>query len=78
MGVNVLQDVLRDGRTDGQKDSVQVAEIVTFIKSLRLRWYGHVERMQTNDGQNKLQQLQWEIQGKEDHVKDRRTRLKRI
>jgi hypothetical protein len=58
---------------------VQGAEIVIFIKSLRLRWYGHVERMQTNEDQNKLQQLQWKKQGKEeDHVKYGRKRLKRI
>jgi hypothetical protein len=35
--------------------------------------------MQTYEGQNKLQQLQWKKQGKEeDHVKDGSTTLKRI
>jgi hypothetical protein len=28
------------------KDILQGADIVTFIKSSRIRWYGHVERLQ--------------------------------
>ena len=31
----------------GIKDILQGADIVKFIKSIRLRWYGHDERMQS-------------------------------
>jgi hypothetical protein len=34
------------------KDILQGADIVTFIKSSRIRWYGHVYRMQ-NQGMPK-------------------------
>jgi len=50
-----------------------------LINSLRLRWDGHVERMQYPQMAKILQRLHWKEQEKlEDNVKDGQTRLKRI
>jgi hypothetical protein len=54
-------------------------DTVKFVKSLRLRWSGHVERMQYQQMAKKLQQLQWTEKEKlEDNEQDGETSLKRI
>ena len=56
------------------KNILQGADIVTFIKFLQLRWYGHVERTQN---QRMPTQTATATMKGEDHVKDGETRLKR-
>jgi hypothetical protein len=52
------------------EDILEGTDNVKFIKSLRLRWCGHIERM-NNERMPKKWQLKWKEQGKEeDHVKD--------
>ena len=66
-------------RTNKEMDILQGADIVKFIKSLRLRWYGRVERMKNRKMPQKLEQLQWKEQEKEEeYVQDGDTSLKRI
>jgi hypothetical protein len=69
----------RWGITDREiKDMLQGVDIVKYVNSLRLRWYGHVERTQDR---RMLKQIASDIvvEGKEeDHVKDGETRLKNI
>jgi hypothetical protein len=52
------------------EDILEGADIVKFMKSLGLRWCGHIERM-NNERMPKKLQLKWKERGKEeDHVKD--------
>jgi hypothetical protein len=52
---------------------------VKFIKSLRLGWYGHVERMQNERMLRQIATAAMEgTMKKEDHVKDGEMRLKKI
>jgi len=41
------------------KDTLQGQDIVKFIKSLHLRWYGQFKECKSKTCQNKLQQVQW-------------------
>jgi hypothetical protein len=53
------------------EDILEGADIVKFIKSLRLRWCGHIERMNNERMPKKRMTSKWKEKGKEeDHVKD--------
>jgi hypothetical protein len=57
---------------------IQEEDIVKFIKSLRLIWYGHVEIMYKQIMPKQMATSTMEGQRKEeDHVKDGETKLKR-
>jgi hypothetical protein len=53
------------------EDKLEGADIVKFIKSLRLRWCGHIERMNNERMPKQIMTTKIKEQGKEeDHVKD--------
>jgi hypothetical protein len=57
---------------------LQGADTVKFIKSSRIRWYGHAERIQNQRMVKQIAAATIEGTRKEnDHAKDGRTRLKR-
>jgi hypothetical protein len=57
---------------------LQGADIVKFIKSSRIRCYGHIERMQNQRLPKQIAEATTEgTRKEEDHAKDGRTRLKR-
>jgi hypothetical protein len=56
---------------------LQGADIVKFIKSSKIRWYGHIERIQNQRMPKQIAATAIEGSMKEeDHAKDGRTRLK--
>jgi hypothetical protein len=60
------------------KDIFKGADIAKFIKFSRIRWYGHVKRMQNQRMPKQTAAVQQKEQGKEeDQAKDGRMRLKR-
>jgi hypothetical protein len=47
------------------QDILQGTDIVEFIKWLRLRWYGHIDRL-NNERMQKQSGMEWKEQGKEE------------
>jgi hypothetical protein len=60
------------------KNILQRVDIVRYIKFLRLRWYGHVERMHNQRMPKQIATATMEEGKEEDHVKDGETKLKNI
>jgi len=69
--VNGSRTLLENKNEQGDTGYVlQGEDTVKLIKSHRLGWYGHIERMKNQRMRKKLQELQWKEQGKEDVEED--------
>ena len=64
-------------KKQGDKGHITSTDIVKFIKSLRLRWYGHAERIQNQRMPKQITTATMERRRERgNHVKDRQKRFK--